>query len=237
MNQPYGPRERLIVALDVPNLDEAMTLVNRLGDAVLFYKVGLELFVSGDYMELIKQLRSMGKHVFADLKFHDVPETVSRAMRQLKDLHVDFVTLHAQDSKAIEAAVREKNGIKVLAVTVLTSLDEHDLRDDGFTGSVADLVLNRTRRAMALGCDGVVASGHEVSPIRGAHGESLLVVVPGIRGPKDAYDDQKRTVDVEQAFASGADFIVVGRPIRNAREPRAVAEEIQRRIVAVLEQR
>jgi orotidine-5'-phosphate decarboxylase len=228
------PRERLIVALDVETAADANQLVETLGDEVVFYKVGWELLLTGEYMTLVRELsETHHKHVFADLKVHEIPMTVRRAIRQLRDYHVDFVTLHAQEGAAIAAAVEEKNGIKVLAVTVLTSLDQDDLLADGIRDTMEQVVLNRAGRALKLGCDGVISSGHEVPALREAYGKGILVVVPGIRGDKSAPDDQKRTVDVEEAFANGADYIVVGREIRDASDPRAKAAEIQARIAAL----
>jgi orotidine-5'-phosphate decarboxylase len=231
-------RERLIVALDVETGTAARRLVELLGDAVEFYKVGWELVLSGDYMTLVRALsEEYDKKVFADLKFHEIPMTVRRAMRQLRPYHVEFVTLHAQETAAISAAVEEKNGngIKVLAVPVLTSLDQEDLRADGIRGTVEEVVLSRTARALKAGCDGVISSGLEVPAIREQFGDGLVVVVPGIRGEKSDPDDQKRTVAVEQAFANGADYIVVGREIRDAPDPRAAALQIQERIAAAFD--
>lgn len=227
-------RERLIFALDVPDLRSAQQLVDELGDAVHFYKIGLELCMSGHYFELIDWLRERDKRIFCDLKFFDVPETVARAVRQLKDRGVDFTTVHGNDGM-LAAAAGEKDGLKILAVTVLTSLDRGDLNDLGFDCDPAALVLSRARRALQLGCDGVVSSGLEAAALRGELGDRLLIVVPGIR-PVDnrTVDDQKRIVSPTQAFSNGADYIVVGRPIREAPSPREAAERIQREIAAVL---
>jgi orotidine-5'-phosphate decarboxylase len=232
LSQKSIPRaERLIVALDVPDRTTAQALVEQLGDSVRFYKIGLELFMSGSYFDLIEWLKSKHKKIFCDLKFFDVPETVARAVRQLKDRGVDFATVHGNDPM-LEAAAKEKNGLKILAVTVLTSLDRHDLDDLGFQCDTETLVLSRARRALQIGCDGVISSGLEAPALRGELGDQFIIVVPGIRPvdnrPED--DDQKRTVDVSQAFRNGADYIVVGRPIRDATDPRAKAEEIQREI-------
>lgn len=223
-------RERLIVALDVEDAGQARALVERLGGAVAFYKVGLELFTAGEVWDLAAWLRARGKRVFADLKLFDVPATVGRAVRRLKDRGVAFVTVHGND-EMLAAAVAERGGVGILAVTVLTSLDRNDLDDLGFACDPADLVLSRARRALALGCAGVVSSGLEAPRLRAELGDRFLIVTPGIR-PVDnrEVDDQKRTVDVEEAFENGADYIVVGRPIRDAPDPRAAAEDIQRRI-------
>ncbi len=226
-------RERLIFALDVPAPEAARALVERLGDAVAFYKVGLELAMDPGYWPLVDWLRARGKRVFCDLKLFDVPETVGRAVAKLAARGAgaaDFVTVHGNDGM-LRAACAAKGGgaLKVLAVTALTSLDRGDLDDLGFHTDVAALVLSRARRALALGCDGVVSSGLEAAALRAELGAQLLIVVPGIR-PVANVDDQKRTVDVEEAFRRGADHIVVGRPIRDAPDPRAAAEAIQERI-------
>jgi orotidine-5'-phosphate decarboxylase len=225
-----SPQERLILALDVPETDIAKATVEELGNAVHFYKIGLELFMSGSYFQLVEWLRERGKRVFCDLKFFDVPETVARAVRRLKDRDVDFATVHGNDA-ILEAAVKEKNGLKIMAVTVLTSLDRGDLEDLGFQCDPEALVLSRARRALQLGCDGVISSGLEVPRLREEIGEQLIVVVPGIRPVENRHaDDQKRVVSVTQAFRNGADYIVVGRPIRSAPDPPAKALEIQREI-------
>lgn len=231
--KPIPIAQRLIVALDVPDRAAAERLVTDLGDAAHFYKLGLELFMSGSYFELIEWLRAEGKRVFCDLKFFDVPETVARAVRQLKDRGVDFATVHGNDTM-LEAAAKEKNGLKILAVTVLTSLDRSDLEALGFQCDVEELVLARARKAIALGCDGVISSGLEAARLRTDLGEQFLIVSPGIR-PVDnrQEDDQKRVVTVEQAFRDGADYIVIGRPIKDAPDPRAKAKEIQREIASL----
>lgn len=229
LSQKNIPRnQRLIMALDVPDREAAEAMVGQLGETVEFYKIGLELFMAGGYFELIEWLRGEGKRVFCDLKFFDVPETVARAVRQLKNRGVDFATVHGNDTM-LEAAAREKNGLKILAVTVLTSLDRSDLESLGFECNVEDLVLARARKALKLGCDGVISSGLEAERLREDLGDQFLIVSPSIR-PVDntvSSDDQKRVVDVAQAFRNGADYIVVGRPIRDAADPRAAAASIQ----------
>jgi len=226
-------RDRLILALDVPDRDTALETVELLGDSVNFYKLGLELSMSGSYFDLVEQLLRRGKRVFCDLKFFDVPETVARAVCQLKDRGVDCTTVHGNDSM-LRAAVGEKNGLKILAVTVLTSLDQGDLEDLGFQCDVEALVRSRAQRALEIGCDGVVSSGLEISSLRRALGNQLIIVVPGIRPVQNRpVDDQKRIVTPTQAFQNGADYIVVGRPIRDAEDPRAKAEAIQAEIAAV----
>jgi orotidine-5'-phosphate decarboxylase len=226
-------RERLIVALDMPTPAEARALAEKLGDAARFYKVGLELFSSGGAFELMEWLTARGNRVFADLKLYDIPETVRRAVANLRGRGASFLTVHGHRS-LMQAAAREKGEMKILAVTVLTSFDRHDLEEMGATRSTEELVLSRARGALDTGCDGVIASGLEARRLKAEFGDKLLVVTPGIR-PVDqrAADDQKRTVDVAQAFANGADYIVVGRPIRQAADPRAAAQAIQDSIAAI----
>ncbi len=220
-------RERLIFALDVPTVAEAKEVVEKLGESVLFYKLGLQLFMAGGYYELIEWLRKRGKKIFADLKFFDVPETVKLAVGQLQNRGVTFATVHGNES-ILKAAAEQRGDVKILAVTVLTSLDTNDLQDLGFQCDVEALVLSRARRALAVGCDGVISSGLEAAKLRGDLGQRFLIVSPGIRPVENRLvDDQKRTVDVATAFANGADYIVVGRPIRDAVDPKAKAEEIQ----------
>ena len=231
--KPIPVRERLIMALDVSSIAEAQTLVEELGDSVVFYKVGMELFMSGDYFGFIEWLKARNKKVFVDLKFFDIPATVGRAIKALSSKGVDLATIHGNDS-IMEAAAQAKGDLKVLAVTALTSLDRGDLDDLGFQCDVKQLVLSRAKRALQIGCDGIVSSGLEVSMIREELGQKLLVITPGIR-PVDNRedDDQKRAVSVEQAMQNGADYIVVGRPIRDAGDRKAMAEKIQAQIAAL----
>ncbi len=232
-DKPIPAKERLIVALDTPSVDAAKALVTQLGDSVGFYKLGLELFMAGGYWELVDWLAARGKKVFVDLKFFDVPATVGAAVRQLRGRNVAFVTVHGNQA-ILEAASANKGDVQVLGVTVLTSLDAGDMADLGFDCDVRALVVSRARRALETGCDGVISSGLEAPELRDALGARLMVVVPGIRPVENKpADDQKRTVDVEDAFHRGADHIVVGRPIRAAEDPRAAAEAIQQRIAAL----
>ncbi len=233
-SKPIHPSERLILALDVPDPARARELVTLLGDSVCFYKIGLELFMAGGYFELIQWLRERNKKVFVDLKFFDVPETVRSAVRQLKPYGAALATVHGNDAilqAAVEAS-REMDGEPgILAVTALTSLDQADLNDLGFACDPETLVLSRARRALKIGCRGVVSSGLEAADLRDHLGEKLLIVTPGIRPVLNRpADDQKRTMDVEDAFRNGADHIVVGRPIRQAPDPKAAAIAIQERI-------
>lgn len=223
---------RLIVALDVPSAAEARALVERIGDAAVFYKIGLELAMAGGYFELAEWLVKRGNQVFVDLKFFDIPETVGRAVAALRGRGVAFATVHGNQAM-MEAAAREKGEVRILAVTVLTSLDRGDLDDLGFSCDLERLVLSRARRALEAGCDGVISSGLEAARLKAQFKDKLVVVTPGIRPVENRAQDQKRTVDVAQAFANGADYIVVGRPIRSAPDPRAAAEAIQRTIASI----
>jgi orotidine-5'-phosphate decarboxylase len=226
-------RERLIFAMDVPTPDAARKLADRLGDSVSFYKLGLELFMSGEAFPLLGALAGRGKKIFLDLKLFDVPATVAGAVRNLKDRGVTFATVHGNQA-IMEAAAGAAQGFGILAVTVLTSLDRGDLDDLGFDCDVGELVLSRARRALAAGCAGVVSSGLEAKMLRAGVDDRLIVVTPGIRPVENRpADDQKRVVSVQDAFANGADYIVVGRPIRDAADPRAAAEAIQATIAGL----
>jgi orotidine-5'-phosphate decarboxylase len=229
--KPIPVNERLIFALDVPSTDEAKALVGALGDTVGFYKLGLEIFMAGGYFELIQWLKERDKKVFVDLKFFDVPQTVQSAVRQLKKYGASFATVHGND-ELLKAAAKEKNGLKILAVTALTSLDQGDLNDLGFKVDIKEVVLSRARRALELGCDGVISSGLEAPELRDSLGDRFIIITPGVR-PVQNIDDQKRTVNVEEAFINGADYIVVGRPIKDHHgfsSPKEAAESIQLRI-------
>ena len=228
------PRERLIFALDVPGPDQAKRLVNELGDAVCFYKMGLELFMAGGYFELVQWLIERGNRVFVDLKFFDVPQTVRSAVRQLNRYGVSFATVHGNDA-ILRAAAEAKENVGILAVTVLTSLDQGDMEDLGFRADIKDVVRSRARRALEIGCDGVISSGLEAPDIRRETDEGFIIITPGIR-PVANVDDQKRTVDIEDAFRNGADYIVMGRPIKEHHgfdSPREAAEAVQQRIAKI----
>lgn len=233
--KPIPVKERLIMALDVPSIAEAKELVEELGDSVQFYKIGLELFMSGDYFGLIEWLKQRNKKIFVDLKFFDVPATVGRAVRALNGKAIQFVTVHGNNA-ILEAAAKNKGDLKILAVTVLTSLDRGDLDDLGFDCDVERLVVSRAKRALALGCDGVISSGLEAPMLRDQLGKKLLIISPGIRPVENRpEDDQKRVVTVPQAFQNGADYIVVGRPIRDAKNPKQAAQTIEAQIAAEFE--
>ena len=230
-------RERLIFALDVSDIDQARQLIGKLGDSVVFYKLGLEFFLSGNYFELAAELRAQGKKIFADLKLFDIPATVASAVRQLARQEVNFCTVHGNDGM-LRAAAEAKGEMKILAVTALTSLDQGDLDDLGFKCDALTLVLSRARRALEAGCDGVVSSGLEVPALRQSVDHALITVCPGIRPILNdeipPQDDQQRVVTPARAISDGADYLVVGRPIRDADDPRAAAETIQQQIASAL---
>jgi orotidine-5'-phosphate decarboxylase len=233
--QAIDPSDRLIFALDYKSVTQAKAMVETLGDVVTFYKLGLELFMAGGYYEFMDWLVNRNKKIFVDLKFFDIPQTVGSAVQQLQDRGATFATVHGNDG-ILEAAVEAKgDSLKILAVTALTSLDEKDLKDLGFQCTVEELVISRAKRACQIGCDGVIASAREAAKIRQAVGDqSFLVITPGIRPVENRdIDDQKRTVDVEEAFQNGADYIVVGRPIKLAPQPYQTAQNIQNRISAI----
>ncbi len=232
------PRDRLIVALDVPEADDARALVERIDDGASFYKIGMELCMAPGFFELLGWLRAQDKKVFVDLKFFDIPETVARAVARLSEQGAQFCTIHGNQSIMQAAARAKSNGMKVLAVTALTSLDRGDLDDLGFACDVEALVLSRARRALAAGCDGVVSSGLEVAKLRLEAPNELICVTPGIR-PVDndvaeGLGDQKRVMTPTLALKAGADYLVVGRPIRDAQDPRAAALAIQTEIASAL---
>jgi orotidine-5'-phosphate decarboxylase len=218
-------KDRLIVALDMPGIEEAQRLVATLDDAVSFYKVGLELLFAGG-LDLARALKGNGKRVFLDMKLLDIGNTVERAVANARELGVDFLTVHGHDLKTLRAAVagRGSSNLKLLAVTVLTNLTADDLRQQGSNMAPAELVLQRARLAREAGFDGVIASGQEAARIRDAVGPQFLIITPGIRLPGSMMDDQERVMTPDHAIRAGADHIVVGRPITQADDPRASAE-------------
>ncbi len=226
-------KDRLVFALDVPDIASAKQLTAVLGNSVNFYKIGLELLMTGEYFNLLTWLLDNDKKVFVDLKFFDVPETVGRAVARLADYGATFATVHG-NQKIMESAVKNKGKLKILAVTALTSLDDGDLADLGFSCNVKDLVISRAKRAFEAGCDGVVSSGLEVPFLREFIDNKLILLTPGIRPViNDVDDDQKRVVDVATAFKNGSDYIVVGRPIKNADNPYLAATNIQKIITDI----
>lgn len=221
----HAARDKLIVALDFPRYDGARRLVDELDDAVNFYKVGLELLFH-DGLSLATEIRNDGKRVFLDMKFLDIGNTVEKAVSAVSDLGFDFLTIHGTDTKTMKAAVkgRGKTKLKLLAVTVLTSLDQADLSDQGIAMTPQELVLKRARLAYDAGVDGVIASGQEAAAIRAATSSDFLIVTPGIRLPGGDAGDQKRIMTPEDALRAGADHLVVGRPITAASDPRRAAQ-------------
>lgn len=213
-------KDRLIVALDMPSAEEAQRLVARLDDAVSFYKVGLELLFAGG-LDLAQSLKAHGKRVFLDLKLLDIGNTIEKAVGNARELGVDFLTVHGHDLKTLRAAVvgRGKSDLKLLAVTVMTNLTADDLKQQGTRFTPGELVLHRARLAHEAGFDGVIASGQEAAAIRAATSPAFLIVTPGIRLPGATTDDQERVMTPENAIGSGANHIVVGRPITQADDP------------------
>jgi orotidine-5'-phosphate decarboxylase len=226
MSEEVSPRDRLIVALDLPSLTEAEAMVARLGDSVSFYKVGMELTYAGG-LPLVQRLVADGKKVFVDLKLHDIPNTVERATRQIARLGATFLTVHAYPP-SLKAALAGVAGseLKLLAVTVMTSYDDADLVAAGYAFSVKDLVARRAMQAKEIGIHGLILSPEEVESIRPLVGPGMSLVTPGIRPAGAAASDQKRIMTPALAIAGGADHIVVGRPVTEAADPVAVAEQI-----------
>lgn len=224
-------RDRLIVALDMPTLEGARTLVTELDDSVTFYKVGLELAMAGG-LQLVGELKHMGKRVFLDMKLLDIAHTVERAVANAAELGATFLTVHGTDLKTMRAAVagRGSSKLKLLAVTVLTNLTAEDLKEQGSILKPDELVLKRTLMAHQSGFDGVIASGQEAAAIRAATGPDFVIATPGIRLAGSSADDQARITTPEIAIGAGADYIVVGRPISEASDPKPMAEAFVRHI-------
>lgn len=228
--------ERIIFALDVPSMKESIEWIDRLGSHIRFYKVGLQLFLAGGW-PVIEGIIARGHKVMLDLKFFDIPETVQKAVSQLKNRGVTFATIHG-NRPIIEAAVSEKNGLKILAVTVLTSFDESDMKAMGLKGAIKDLVLLRAEKAIDLGCDGIVASPLEAPALRNKMGNNFLIITPGIRPGINRdmeRDDQKRVASALEAIRNGADYVVIGRPISSSPDPIKTIEDIQEEILKGLE--
>ena len=226
MNISANARDRLIVALDLPSVREAEAMVERLGDAVSFYKIGMELTYAGG-LPLAEKLAKSGKKVFLDLKLHDIPNTVASATRQVAGLGATFLTVHAypQTMKAARSALAGSD-LKILAVTVMTSYDDNDLRDAGYAFSVRDLVARRAGQAKDAGIHGLILSPEETEAMRALVGPGMLLVTPGIRPADAALGDQKRVMTPARAILAGADHLVVGRPVTQASDPRAAADSI-----------
>ena len=229
-----APRDRLIVALDLPGLEPAEAMIARLGDSVTFYKIGYQLAFAGG-LSLVRQLNDAGKQVFVDLKLHDIGNTVARGVESLKGLGATFLTVHAYP-QTMKAAVeaRGQSGPKILAVTVLTSYDDGDLRAAGYRTSISELVEARAEQAKALGVDGLVCSPEEAAALRRIVGGGMSLVTPGIRPAGSAVGDQKRIMTPARAISAGADYLVVGRPVTEAADPKAAAEAAQAEIAQAL---
>lgn len=229
------PRDRLIVALDLPEVAVAEKFVERLGDAASFYKIGFELAMAKDGLSFAELLARSGKKVFLDLKLHDIGNTVRRATERAADRGISFLSVHAFPQTMRAAAEgRAGSALKILAVTVLTSWDDGDLAEAGYAMPVRDLVLKRAAQAKTIGIDGIVASAAEAAAIRKIVGRETLIVTPGIRPAGGAAGDQKRVVTPAEAIEAGADYLVVGRPVTAAPDPKAAAEAIVAAIAAAL---
>ena len=234
MTRQIAARDRLIVALDLPTVAEAEAMIDRLGPAVSFYKIGMELAYGGG-LPLAEKLIHQGKQVFLDLKLHDIPNTVQRAASQVARMGATFLTVHAypQTMKAAKAGVAG-SGLKILAVTVMTSYDDDDLKTAGYAHGVAELVARRAQQAKEAGVDGLILSAEEVAAQRAALGPDMLLVTPGIRPAGADVGDQKRVMTPARAISLGADHLVVGRPVTQAADPRAAAEAIVAEIRSVI---
>ena len=238
MSKNIPLNERLIFALDVDSPSEANRWLDCLSEHVHFYKVGLQLFLAGGF-PVIDMILGRGHQVMVDLKFFDIPETVALAVRKLRNKGATFITVHGNEA-ILKAAVQERYESKILAVTVLTSFDESDMLEMGLTGTIEDWVYHRAKKALSLGCDGIISSGIEVPRLREGFGDSFLIVTPGIRpGVNDVIqeDDQKRIVSAYQAIHHGADYVVIGRPIRHSKDPVSVVKQIQDQIAKAIERR
>lgn len=228
-------RDRLIVALDVPSVEAAQALVGQLGDAVGFYKIGLELVYAGGGLAFAERLAGEGRKVFLDLKLHDIPNTVAGATARVARLGATFLTIHAfpQTMRAARDAVGD-GGLRLLAVTVLTSSDDADLAEAGYPMGAEELVRRRALQARAVGIDGLIMSPREIASVRPLVGPAMAIVTPGIRPGGEASGDQKRVMSPGEAIAAGADHLVVGRPITAAADPRAAAQAIQAEIASAM---
>jgi orotidine-5'-phosphate decarboxylase len=222
-----GMRERLIVALDVPSASEAQKLVARIGDAAGIYKVGLQLFIA-EGPSIVRDLVSSGRRVFLDLKLHDIPTTVALAVKSAAELRVDMLTIHASGGAAMLRAATEAAAgrINLLAVTVLTSLNDEDMQEIGISGRASDQVLRMAALAQSAGCQGIITSPRESLMVRKALGEGFAIVTPGIRPAGAETNDQQRIATPAQAISNGASHIVVGRPITHASDPAKAATAI-----------
>ncbi len=236
-NLPHiSAKERLIVALDFPTVTEARALTERLGDSVIFYKIGLEMIFAGG-LPLIEDLKSQGKKIFLDAKLLDIGHTVEKATASISRLNADLLTIHGTDLKTMQAAVKGRGNspLKIMAVTVMTNLDQDDLKQQGIESRTAEeLVLHRAKLAQQAGCDGVISSGHEAAKIRAQSGENFMIITPGIRSASDDIGDQTRVMTPGQAILAGATHLVVGRPITQATNPILAADTIVNEIKQAL---
>jgi orotidine-5'-phosphate decarboxylase len=229
-----APRDRLIVALDLPDVGAAEAMIARLGDSVTFYKIGYQLAYAGG-LPLVRQLAATGKQVFIDLKLHDIGNTVARGAESVAKLGATFLTVHAYP-QTMKAAVDAcaGSGLKILAVTVLTSYDDGDLHAAGYRLGVPDLVATRARQARELGIDGIVCSPEETTALRAIISPEMSLVTPGVRPAGTNLGDQKRIMTPGRAISAGANYLVVGRPVMEAADPKAVAEAIVAEIAQAL---
>jgi orotidine-5'-phosphate decarboxylase len=228
------PRDRMIVALDLPSVTDAQAMIGKLGGSVTFYKIGMELVYAGG-LDLVRQLSSNGKKVFLDLKLHDIPNTVEKATQRVADLGATFLTVHAFP-QTMKAALKGKgsSSLQILGVTVMTSYDDSDLIEAGYAMGVRDLVAHRAQQAKIIGIDGLILSPEEVGSMRTLVGSSLTLITPGIRPKGSEKGDQKRVMTPGEAISAGADYLVIGRPITSAGDPEAVANVVVDEISSVL---
>ena len=228
------PRDRMIVALDLPSVDDAQAMIKKLGDSVTFYKIGMELVYAGG-LDLVRQLSSSGKKVFLDLKLHDIPNTVEKATQRVVDLGATFLTVHAFP-QTMKAAVKGKgqSPLQILGVTVMTSYDDSDLIEAGYSMGVRDLVAHRAQQAKAIGINGLILSPEEVAGMRALIGPSLTLITPGIRPKGSEKGDQKRVMTPGEAISAGADYLVIGRPITAATDPKSIADAVVDEISSAL---
>ncbi len=225
-------KDRLILALDFPDFSSAKKLIDELGSEVNFYKIGLELLMSGDYFRLISYLKEKNKKVFCDLKLYDISETVGRAVKNLSNYDVDLLTIHSASFDIMRAAAENKGAMQVIAVTILTNLDKNDLDEMGFDKNISleNLALKKCELSLKAGLDGVVASALEAPTFRKNFGDDFLIISPGIRLEKLASDDQKRVADVSTALINGCSQLVVGRPITRSENPKLAAQKFNQLI-------
>lgn len=228
LNQKLNPQNSpLIVALDVSDINLAKKIVEEIDDSAIFYKIGLELMMSGSYFEMIRWLKNKNKKVFADLKFYDISETVARAVKNISQYEIDLLTIHTASQDIMSRAAENKGKMQIIGVTVLTNLEQKDLNEMGFDQNISleNLVLRKTSLAIKSGLDGVVASGLEAKNLREKLGNDFLIVSPGIRLAAIPNDDQKQIADVKTAIKNGSSYLVVGRPITRDANPKAAAQK------------